>query len=133
VVSLGLRQATELVRLVLDNGDDYRSAAFHFDGWCTEHIRPWYEDHAYWDATLLARFRGEDLDVEAALPSDVICRAAEQDPSMWPVVGPFMAMMTPPTALNAVEEKARAVLRTGWRPAYAEGPDAGQLAELVRR
>jgi hypothetical protein len=74
----------------------------------------------------------KELDVEAAISSDVIFAAVAMDPSMWPVVGPFMAMMAPPTALKAVEDKARVVLRTGWRPAYADGPDAGQLAELVR-
>jgi hypothetical protein len=87
----------------------------------------------YWDATLLARFGGRDLDIEKAIPSDVICAAAQIDPSMFPVVGPFMAMMVPPTALKAVEEKARAVLRTGWRPAFAEGPDADTLAGFIRQ
>jgi 2-polyprenyl-6-methoxyphenol hydroxylase-like FAD-dependent oxidoreductase len=131
-ISLGLLQAAELIRLVLAGGDDYRGAALRFNAWCHEQIRPWYDDHVYWDATLLARFAGKELDVEAAISSDVIFAAAAMDPSMWPVVGPFMAMMAPPTALEVVEDKARVVLRTGWRPAYADGPDAGQLAELVR-
>jgi hypothetical protein len=35
--------------------------------------------------------------------------------------------------LDAVQDKARAVLRTGWRPAYAAGPTREELAELIAR
>jgi hypothetical protein len=38
------------------------------------------------------RLAGEDIDTEARIPSDVICAAAEADPAMRPVVGPFMSM-----------------------------------------
>ena len=109
-MSLGLRQGAELVRLLSTADHDYRAIAEQFDRWCSEHIRPWYEDHVYWDATLLARLNGQDIDLDAPLASDVICAAAGQDPSMMPVVGPFMGMLLPPSALKAVEEKARAVL-----------------------
>ena len=129
-VSLGLGQAAELLRL-LGHDADIRSVAEQFETWCTEHIRPWYEDHVYWDATLLSRFGGEDIDVEGRLPSDVICAAAQQDPSMLPVVGPFMGMLVTPTALQEVEEAAREVLRSGWRPQYNEGPSAAELADVV--
>jgi hypothetical protein len=40
-------------------------------------------------------------------------------------------MMLPPSALAEVEERARAVLRTGWRPPYAEGPNRSELAGLI--
>jgi hypothetical protein len=30
-----------------------------------------------------------------------------------------------------VQDKARAVPRTGWRPPYADGPTRGQLADLI--
>jgi hypothetical protein len=129
-VSLGLNQASELMRL-LGHDADHRSVAEQFETWCTEQIRPWYEDHVYWDATLLSRFRGEDIDVEGRLPSDVICAAAEKDPSMFPVVGPFMGMLVTPTALRQVEEAAREVLRAGWRPVCNEGPTASELADVV--
>ncbi len=130
-VSLGLRQAAELVRLLSSAEHDYRAIAEQFDRWCSEHIRPWYEDHVYWDATLLARLNGRDIDIGAPLASDVICAAAGQDPSMMPVVGPFMGMLVPPGALKAVEEKARAVLRTGWRPTWAAGPTGEELAKML--
>jgi 2-polyprenyl-6-methoxyphenol hydroxylase-like FAD-dependent oxidoreductase len=125
-VSLGLLQLQALLRM-LDDADLSES----FEQWCQEQIRPWYDDHVYWDACQLRRMAGEEIDVEGKLSSDVIGAAAEQDPSMMEVVGAVQGMMLPPTALAAVEEKARAVLRTGWRPPYAEGPDAAELAGLI--
>jgi hypothetical protein len=102
-----------------------------FDQWCQEQIRPWYDDHVRWDASLLQRMAGDDVDVEGPLPSDLICAAAEQDPSMMPVVGPFQGMMTLPTTLVSVEEQARQVLRTGWRPRLGDGPSSADLAGLI--
>jgi len=102
-----------------------------FEAWCDEHIKPWYEDHLHWDATLLHRFRGEDIDLDAQIPSDVICAAADVDPAIMPAAGPYMGMMAPPSILRSVEERARAVLRTGWRPPLGEGPTRDELAELI--
>jgi hypothetical protein len=130
-VSLGLRQAVELLRLLDGGAPDYLGICDEFDSWCTANIRPWYEDHVYWDATLLARLRGEDIDVEGRLPSDVICAAAHQDPRIWRAAGPYMAMQAPPASLRPVEEEARAVLRTGWRPPYEAGPSAQDLGDLL--
>ena len=132
-VSLGLRQAAELVRLLnLSSQDrDYLSVSQQFNSWCTENIRPWYDDHVYWDATLLARLRGEEVDVEGPIPSDVICAAAEVDQSIWRLAGPYMTMQVPPTALRGVEDQARAVLRTGWRPPFAEGPSGQELGAVL--
>jgi 2-polyprenyl-6-methoxyphenol hydroxylase-like FAD-dependent oxidoreductase len=132
-VSLGLRQAAELVSLLKSDGAEYRSTAAHFGSWCDEQIRPWYEDHVYWDAGLLARSLGEDIDVDAPLSSDVICAAAREDPAIWRVAGPFLTMQALPTSLKAAEEDARAVLRTGWRPPYEPGPSAPDLAEVLAR
>jgi hypothetical protein len=132
-VSLGLRQAAELVRLIKSEGDDCRAVSRHLSSWCREHIRPWYEDHVYWDATLLARLRGEDIDINAPIPSDVICAAAAQDPGIWRAAGPYMTMQTSPVNLKVAEQDARAVLRTGWRPPFETGPTAEDLAEILQR
>lgn len=64
-------------------------------------------DHVEWDATLLARFAGEDIDVEAHLPSDVICDAAA-----------------------VAQEQVRDLLRSGWRPPWA-GPTRDELVDLM--
>lgn len=127
-ISLGLLQARELLQLLATDTD---TAAHRFGMWCEQHIRPWYEDHIYWDATLLRRFRGEDIDVDARIPSDVICAAADADPEIAPAVGPYQAMAAPPAILRPMEERARAVLRTGWRPPLATGPTRDELVELI--
>jgi hypothetical protein len=40
-------------------------------------------------------------------------------------------MQALPSVLGPVQDKARAALRTGWRPPYADGPTGAQLAELI--
>jgi len=57
--------------------------------------------------------------------------AADVDPAIMPAAGPYMGMMAPPSILRSVEERARAVLRTGWRPPLGEGPTRDELAELI--
>ena len=130
-VTLGLRQAGALLAALAQRDADPRDAAGRFDAWCAANIRPWYEDHVYWDATLLRRLAGEDIDTKARIPSDVICAAAEADPGMRPVVGPFMSMEAPPAVLDSVADRARAVLRSGWRPAFADGPSRDELAAVL--
>jgi len=129
-VTLGLRQADTLVSLLAEGGDPGEVAA-RFDSWCTDNIRPWYEDHAYWDATLLRRLGGADINVEARLPSDVVCAAAEADPAIAPAARAFQSMQEPPSVLDKVQDLARAVLRSGWRPSYCDGPDRDELAAAL--
>ncbi len=131
-VSLGLLQAHALVRFLRDDGD-MRDVTERFDRWCTDNIRPWYEDHVRWDTTLSTRFSGGDIDLTARIPSDVICAAAEIDPAIGPAVGPYLSMMALPSVLDPVEDRARAVLATGWRPPCAEGPSREDLVDLLDR
>lgn len=130
-VSLGLRQAYALTSMLAVPGADLAGVAQQFDEWCTSNIRPWYEDHVFWDATLLRRFHGEDIDLQARIPSDIVCAAAEKDPAIWAAAGPYLAMQAPPSVLDPVQDNARAVLRTGWRPAYAQGPSRDELADRL--
>jgi len=130
-VTLGLRQADALLSLLSDGGGDLAEVAERFDSWCIGNIRPWYEDHVYWDATLLRRLGGADIDVEARLPSDVICAAAEADPAIRVAAGAFNAMQAPPSVLDNVQDLARAVLRSGWRPSYCDGPARDELAAAL--
>jgi 2-polyprenyl-6-methoxyphenol hydroxylase-like FAD-dependent oxidoreductase len=128
-VALGMQQARQLVRLIEEHRDVAQVAA-EFDDWCRAEIRPWFDDHVHWDATELARFRGEDLDLEDRIPSDVVCACAQVDPSIMAAAGPFLGMLAGPRALDQVEDKARAVLLSGWRPPYAEGPGRNEVAAL---
>lgn len=125
-VALGLQQVQSLLALIADHADP-RDASGAFEQWCTAHVRPWYDDHVRNDAYLCARYAGEDLDVEATLPSAVVGAAAVALPHLEPVVGPYFAMVSPPASLTSVEQDVRTLLRTGWRPPMAEGPRATEL------
>lgn len=129
-VSLGFSQARKLTRLIAEHSDPI-DARREFDAWCTTNIRPWYEDHVYWDQTLLRRYAGQGLDLDARIPSDVIAAAGAVDPSMMPTIGPFMAMLAPPASLDPLQEKVRGLLRNGWRPTFEEGPSADELTSLT--
>ena len=128
-VALGMQQARRFVELVERDGD-LADVAVEFDEWCTANIRPWFEDHVYWDATELARFRGEDLDLDARIPSEVVCACAQVDPTIMAAAGPYLGMLAGPGILDSVQDKARAVLRAGWRPPYDDGPTREEIAEL---
>lgn len=132
-VSLGLRQVHTLTALLGGRGSDPGDVAAEFDAWCTANIRPWYEDHVYWDATLLRRFVGEDIDLTAPIPSDVVCATAQVDPSIMMAAGPYLGMLALPSVLDPVRERALAVLRTGWRPPWADGPSRDELAGALRQ
>lgn len=129
-VALGLEQAHTFVTS-LDQTNDVTAATRAFDEWCEANLRPWYEDHVYWDETLLRRFAGEDIDLDARIPSDVVVDCAQVDPSILAAAGPYLGMLALPSILDSVQDKARAVLRAGWRPAYAEGPTRDELVERV--
>ena len=128
-VSLGLQQAQALLGM-LDEADP-RDAGRRFDAWCDDHVRPWYEDHVLWDAELLRRYAGEPVDPDGPISSDVLCSAAESDPSLMPVVGPVLGMLTTPASLGAIDQRVRTMLREGWQPAYAPGPTRDELVESI--
>lgn len=130
-VSLGLRQAATLTGMLAEEAD-LAEVSRRFDAWCVQNVKPWYEDHVYWDASLLRRWSGEGLDLDAKIPSDVICAAAEVDPSLLAGVGPYLGMVSTPAVLAPFEQRARDILRSGWRPRYAEGPSRDDLADIVR-
>jgi flavin-dependent dehydrogenase len=132
-ISLGLRQAAVLLEMLRHDGTDPAATSRAFDAWCAENIRPWFEDHVYWDATLLRRFKGAGLDLDARIPSDVICAVGlALEPSMMPAIGPYMGMMALPSVLDPFQERAREVLRGGWRPPLADGPGRAEIVELIK-
>jgi hypothetical protein len=130
-VSLGLRQAQTLTGLLTGRRADPRDVAEGFDAWCTANIRPWYDDHRHVDAAMLHRMGGGDIDTAARIPSDIVCAAAEKDPTIWAAARPYLTMQAPPSILDPVQGKARAILRTGWRPPYAAGPTRDELALVL--
>ncbi len=112
-------------------GNDLHDLALELDAWCATHIRPSFKDHLYWDEALL-RFAGRNIDLEARIPSDVVCAAAWVDPRITAAAVPYLAITAPRGVLDSVQERARAVLRTGWRPPVATGPSLADLGAALR-
>jgi hypothetical protein len=124
-------QAQQLVRLLDEHGRDFTSCSLAFDQWCARAVKPWFDDHVYWDADLIRRWSGGDVDLTRPLPSDLIMAATQADPEMMQVVGPYLAMLALPESLDAVQARAREVYASGWRPPAPPGPTREELAGLV--
>ena len=124
-IATSLLQAREALRLLDAHGTDLVTVAESFDSWTDTHMKPWVEDHVLMDDSMRRRWTGEDVDLSQRLPSDLIMAAAEVDPEIGPAIGPYATMQVGPSALDAVEPRARAVYESGWRPAPAPGPTRG--------
>lgn len=129
-VSTGLLQAGALLDLLAEHDDD-RDAGAAFDAWCDAQIRPWYEDHVMDDAYLVRRYRGEVVGPDDPLPSELVCDALAEDPSLAGVVMPYLGMMAPPASLTVAHDRVRALMRAGWRPTPTPGPGRDELLEPV--
>ena len=130
-VTTSLLQARQLIRLLDEHPADFTSCAHAFDHWCTHHIKPWFDDHVYWDTDLIRRWSGHDVDLTRRLPSDLIVAAVQADPALITVVGPYQAMLAPPGRLDAVQARAREIYASGWRPPTPPGPTRHELAALI--
>lgn len=129
-ISLGLLQAGALLDLLAEHGDD-RDAGAALDAWCAEQIRPWYVDHVVDDAYLQRRYRGEVLGADEPLPSDLVCDAMTQDPSLAGLVMPYLGMVALPGSLAPAHDRVRELMRSGWRPTPDAGPTRDELLEPV--
>jgi 2-polyprenyl-6-methoxyphenol hydroxylase-like FAD-dependent oxidoreductase len=132
-VALALMQARELIRTLDQHRADIDCATIEFDRWCEVHIRPWFDDHRDVDADRMRRWAGGDVDLHRRLPSDLIVAAAEADPALRDIVGPYASMDALPASLAAAEPRARALFATGWRPSIPAGPTRDELSEVVSR
>jgi len=132
-VTLALMQARELVRLLDPTCDDILTATTQFDSWCAHHIRPWFDDHRYTDADRVRRWSGGDVDLSRRLPSDLIVAAAEADPQLKDLVGPYSVMDALPASLAPAQARAREIYAAGWRPPVPDGPTRDELSEVVSR
>ena len=130
-VTTSLLQAQRLIGLLEEHRRDLTSCSLAFDHWCTGNIKPWFDDHVCWDADLIRRWSGQDVDLTRPLPPDLIVAAAQTDPEMIKAVGPYLAMLAPPTSLDVVRARARDIYASGWRPPTPPGPTREELAELV--
>jgi len=132
-VALALMQARELIRTLDRHRADISYATIEFDRWCEDHIRPWFDDHRDVDADRMRRWSGGDVDLHRPLPSDLIVAAAEADPALREIVGPYSSMDALPVSLAPAEAHARALFATGWRPSFPAGPTRDELSAVVSR
>jgi 2-polyprenyl-6-methoxyphenol hydroxylase-like FAD-dependent oxidoreductase len=130
-VTTSLLQAQQLLRLLAHDIHDPAGLAVAFDHWCTDNIAPWFHDHVNSDAALTRRWAGADIDLTRPLPSDLIVAAATADPSLMPLVGPYLGMRTLPASLDPLQPRARQIYTDGWRPPVPDGPTRDQLAHLI--
>ena len=126
-----LLQAQELLRLIDEGPSDLVGLTLAFDAWCTDNIAPWFEDHVYWDAEQARRWAGADVDLTRRLPSDLVVAATEADPSLFPLIGPYLGMRALPSSLDAARPRVDAIYASGWRPSVPDGPTRDELADLV--
>ena len=130
-VALAMNQSRALLKAIEDHDADTDAAAAQFDAWCTAEIAPWVRDHLAMDAAMLARWRGADVDLDHPLPSDSVLAAGSQDRTILAAAQPYLAMEAGPASLAGLQDRARRVFASGWRPAYAEGPTRDELARIV--
>jgi 2-polyprenyl-6-methoxyphenol hydroxylase-like FAD-dependent oxidoreductase len=123
-------QVVQLLALIDGDGDPALVGG-PFDAWCEANMLPWVADHVAMDSDAVRRWQGGDVDVDRRLPSDLVLAAAAQDPAIGPATGGYLSMLELPSCLDAVEPLARAVYRSGWRPAFTPGPGRRELRELV--
>jgi 2-polyprenyl-6-methoxyphenol hydroxylase-like FAD-dependent oxidoreductase len=132
-VAISMIQAQELLRLLDEHGRDFVTVSTTFDQWCVDNVKPWFDDHVYWDADQVRRWAGGDVDLTRRLPSDlVIVAAMEADLSLMRFVGPYLGMQAPPGILDAAQPIAQEIYARGWRPAAPVGPTRDELADLVK-
>ena len=122
-VALALMQARELIRTLDQHRADIDCATIEFDRWCDDHIRPWFDDHRDVDADRMRRWAGGDVDLHRRLPSDLIVAAAEADPALRDIVGPYASMDALPASLAPAEPRARAIVRSGLAALRSGRPD----------
>jgi hypothetical protein len=130
-VTTSLLQARQLISLLGEHRRDFTSCSLAFDHWCAGNIKPWFDDHVYWDADLIRRWSGQDVDLTRPLPPDLIIAAVQADPEMIKVVAPYQAMLVLPGSLDAAQARARDIYASGWRPPVPSGPAREELAGLV--
>lgn len=130
-LATSMMQARELLRLVDEAGGGLpdRDA---FEAWCDGHMRPWVDDHVLTDVTVRHLWDGGELDLDAPLPAVFVLAAADQDPDIRPVLGPYLGMLEGPDSLDPVQERAKAVYRSGWFPTIDDGPSRSELCAIVR-
>jgi hypothetical protein len=105
--TLALAQAGALVRSLDEHGSDVDTVTRKFDRWCTDNIRPWFDDHRFADADRIRRWSGGEVDTTRRLPSDLIVAAAAADDTLRAVVEPYARMDALPASASTPSNQGR--------------------------
>ena len=70
--------------------------------------------------------------LDSPLPSDLVVAAAGADPTLRAAVLPYDRMLALPSSLDDLQDRARAVYASGWRPRVALGPTREELGQLCQ-
>ena len=130
-VAMTCMQVSALLEL-LDDGADPVSIAKPFGMWCDAHMEPWVADHIAIDEGAARRWRGEDIDLDRPLTSDLIAAAIPADPRIGQYAFGYFTMTELPESLRPAEPWARAAYETGWRSPFDKGPHGAELLDIVR-
>jgi 2-polyprenyl-6-methoxyphenol hydroxylase-like FAD-dependent oxidoreductase len=128
-LTTGLRAAVEVADLVAEHPREKWAALL--EAWSTAELRPWFDEHVAWDASIRARWSGEDCDPDGAIAWDLVDEAALAHPEWMPVLGPFFAMQAMPASIDPLRDGVREMLRAGWRPGVRPGPQRSDLAAAI--
>lgn len=129
-ISVGISTAVALTQIMAATPQSEWARAL--GRWCTGEVRPWFEDQIASDGAMQRRWAGEAADLDCPLPVDLIASTAEADPEIMKLVGPYLLMATTSHPLRVAEERAREILRSGWRPQIPESPSHAELAQQIR-
>ncbi len=128
-VTTSLLQARQLISLLGEHGGDLTSCSRAFDDWCAGHIKPWFEDHVCWDADLVRRWSGQDVQPHPAPPAgpDHGRRASRPADSQGRRAIPGHARPTRQPGRRPGPRPGR--LRNRLAPARASRPDPGRAGQ----
>ena len=132
-VTTSLLQARQLTGLLEVHGLDFTSCSLAFDHWCAGHIRPWFDDHVYWDADLIRRWSGQDVDLTRPLPPDLIMAAAQADPEIARAARPLPGHARPARQPGRRPGPGPGHLRSRLAPARTPRPGPGRASRPGHR
>jgi len=128
-LSLGFASAAAMTDVITSRPEGEWAAAL--EDWARASLLPWYADHCALDHSVLARWRHRPLVADDPLGWDVVGDAAALHPEWRPVLGPFLAMLAPPSTLDPLREEVRSMIRAGWQPPRPGGVTRDELAAVI--
>lgn len=127
---LGLHSAAALVDLLAKV--PLQEVPTRLDEWADQQLRPWFDDHVRWDASMLRAWSGHPVDPDGPIGPEVLqSAAAELRPDWQPMLGRYLGMTITPDQLEPLRTETRQLVRDGWQPAPVGGLSRSDLAAVI--